>query len=448
MGASGDLAKKKTYPALLELDEAKLLPNQTTFRGFARTKMSTEIFRQSIFANLKAKHADSFLKKCYYQPGASYRDWETMVKVLNDAAAENLLVYLAIPPYVFGETTLAVKKALEGLETPIPGFCRIVLEKPFGSNTESCKMLLNTLREQSWSEKDLYRIDHYLGKEMVRNILTLRQSNAWLSALWSKETVQSVHIIFKENFGTEGRGGYFDHYGIIRDILQNHLMQVLTLVAMELPHNATNNAIRDAKVKVLEKMPILSLDDCILGQYNGYKDDPTIENPQTVTPTYACVRTMINTPRWHHVPFVIEAGKALDERLCEIRLHFRGKLPNALVLRLQPTPAIFLTTNVKTPGYSDTPVSTYMKINYGQTPVPGAYARLLLDVLRGNQASFVRDDELLMAWNIFTPLLHEIEEHEVQPLPYEQGTNGPDARAEFLRAMGVTQAWLPPLSAL
>lgn len=358
----------------------------------------------------------------------------------------NLLVYLAIPPHVFGESTKALKLALKELKPAVPGFLRVVLEKPFGRDTDTCRELLNVLQEQEWLESELYRIDHYLGKEMVQNIMTLRESNPWLKPLWNKDVIQSVHIVFKEPFGTDGRGGYFDDIGIVRDILQNHLLQLLTLLAMELPEKMTATAVRDAKVKVLKSMPQLLPRDCLHGQYIGYKNDPTIENQDTVTPTYVCLRARVNTPTWEGVPFVMEAGKALDERLCEARLFFRGEGSNALVLRLQPQPAIFLTTNMKTPGFSSDPVSTHMGVDYGNCKIPEAYTKLLLDVLRGQQANFVRDDELVAAWELFTPLLNAME--HAQPALYEEGTDGPPEREEFLQAMEVNQPSLPPPASL
>ena len=368
----------------------------------------------------------------------------------------HFLLCLPSNPPVFGDSTGAVMKArnnLSSAQQSSNGFFRVVLEKPFGNDTESCQQLLQTLADQKWPEQELYRIDHYLGKEMVQNILFMRQHNAWLEALWNKNVIQSVHLIWKEDIGTEGRGGYFDPYGIIRDILQNHLLQVLTLLAMETPHEWTSDEIRNQKVNVLKHMPTIELGDCLLGQYEGYKDDPTIENQDTVSPTYACIRTLVNTPRWEGVPFVMEAGKALNERVCEVRLHFRGSpdsQPNALVMRLQPTPKVFFTANIKTPGFASTPACAHLGVDYTNhlQDIPDAYTRLLLDCFRAQQENFVRDDELLEAWRVFTPVLHETEREKVQPLPYNRGTMGPELRADFLKKVGVTQPWLPPASAL
>jgi glucose-6-phosphate 1-dehydrogenase len=393
---------------------------------------------------------NQFLSMCYYNSGSSYGDWEAMLRILQASKGSlwNLLVYLAIPPNVFGTSTEALKKVLGRLNPRVPGFVRIVLEKPFGSDTESCNELLQTLKDQNWDEASLYRIDHYLGKEMVQNIMTLRENNDWVQAFLNRNMVQSVHLIFKEDIGTEGRGGYFDEYGIVRDILQNHLLQVLSLVAMDMPKKMDGESIRDAKVDVLRKIPPILLDDCLFGQYDGYKDDPTIENRNTITPTYACMRCWVNSEAWKGVPFVLEAGKALDSRVCEVRFHLKGNQRNYFVLRLQPTPAVFLTANLKTPGYSRDPVSAHIGVDYEQGEKPGAYTRLLLDVLRGQHASFVRDDELLAAWGIFTPVLQQAEREHAEPYVYEEDSDGPGQREEFLNAMGVTEAWLPPPSAL
>lgn len=209
----------------------------------------------------------------------------------------------------------------------------------------------------------------------------------------------------------------------------------------------TSGAIRDAKVKVLRSMPIIQTGDCLLGQYEGYRHDPTIADKTTKTPTYVCLRSFVNTPTWEGVPFILEAGKALDERRCEARLYFRGNGSNALVLRLQPQPGIFLSTNMKRPGFLSSPISKHMGIEYGEDyHVPEAYTRLLLDVLRGEQASFVRDDELIAAWELFTPLLETIDSQP--PMTYRKGTEGPHDREQFLKEMGVATPWSPPRASL
>jgi len=465
-GASGDLAKKKTYPALYDLFRQGLLPTRTCIWGFARSPKTHESFRQHIAALLPENDKaiattknvkEAFLALCFYRHGASYGDAGCLKSIFTDAEThDNVLVYLAVPPHVFGETTGAIRRARQQLpvdHNPNGGWFRVVLEKPFGRDLGTCEILLKELEDQKWPEQDLYRIDHYLGKEMVQNMACMRQYNPWLGALWNKSVIQSVHILFKEPFGTEGRGGYFDDIGIIRDILQNHLLQVMSLVAMELPLEWTANAIRDEKVKVIQAMSVLQVDDCLLGQYEDYKHDATIQDKDTVCPTYAAIRCRINTPAWKDIPFVLEAGKALDEHLCEVRLHLRGSRsspPNALVMRLQPTPAVYIASNIKTPGFSSKPVSTHWGVSYEHhmREIPEAYARLLLDVLRGHQENFVRDDELRFSWRVFTPLLHKLEGERIDPLPYERNTEGPPNRADYLHAMGIQQEGLPVAAAL
>lgn len=498
MGASGDLAKKKTYPSLLHLFSENLLPKDSVIWGYARSPKTHDELRRHLHPNLiktgtKERVVQDFLAKCYYHSGKSYGDEEAYTTMMNHVqsfettssscrgvpAAANRLFYLAVPPTVFGESGSVIRQvgmAKNG------GWTRVVIEKPFGKDLDSCNELLGTLAEQ-FEEEQLYRIDHYLGKEVVQNLLLFRFGNSVWEPIWHSATMESVTISFKEvssptidsgslsrvlddaqtillfsfppsqqPFGTEGRGGYFDSFGIIRDILQNHLLQVLTLFAMEPPESDDAHSIRDAKVKVLNNMDILSLEDALLGQYDGYSDDPTIDNKDTNCPTYAALRCRIHTPRWEGVPFILEAGKALDEKLCEVRVRFResnnlqsvGRSakwlgPTELVLRLQPNPALELHTNIKSPGLSTGPRSTILKMNYddiSDLSNPDAYTRLLLDVLRGNQGSFVRDDELRRSWEIFTPLLHAIENFRIRPDFYKFGTQGPDNRDDWMEAMG------------
>jgi glucose-6-phosphate 1-dehydrogenase len=223
---------------------------------------------------------------------------------------------------------------------------------------------------------------------------------------------------------------------------------------MEPPENDGADSIRDAKVDVLKHMDILSMKDCLLGQYDGYSDDPTIHNKETNCPTYAAIKCSIHTPRWEGVPFILEAGKALDEKICEVRVRFKspkalkstrrsssgffGSTPAELVMRLQPNPSISLIMNIKSPGLSTLPMKTKMSMNYDDIPDlsnPDAYTRLLLDVIRGKQGSFVRDDELRCSWEIFTPLLHSIDNSNVRPLPYKFGSSGPESRDVWMTTM-------------
>jgi len=466
IGASGDLAKKKTYPSLLNLFGDGLLPDKVIIWGYARSAITHEDLRAKLkpFLLKSGNHTeevvDNFLSVCFYRSGKAYGDVDAY-KAMNSEIVEyeaehhalvshNRLFYFAIPPNVFAETGIAIKQCAMAHR----GWTRIIVEKPFGRDLGSYEALSKTLTKH-FTEDHLYRIDHYLGKEMVQNLMVLRFSNLWFERLWNRNDVACVILTFKEPFGTEGRGGYFDKFGIIRDILQNHLLQVLTLLAMEPPVKVdgpeASQKVRDAKVQVLNSMPPITLDDIVLGQYEGYADDPTIENKDSNTPTFAVIRCFVQNPRWAGVPFILKAGKALDERKAEMRIQFKdapaaeflfdNKCPrNELVMRMQPKEAIYMKTNVKTPGFSTTPIQAELEVNYdtryyertGEVN-PDAYTRLILDVLKGRQAAFVRDDELRRSWEIFTPLLHQIEQNDVKPIIYKQGGRGPKEADDFIR---------------
>jgi len=339
VGASGDLAKKKTFPSLLNLYANGLLPDNTVIWGYARSHLADEDLRKRIKPYLTSEHhpeevVDKFLSLCRYQGGDSYGDIKAFtsmkeaIEIKENATVGlkgyNRLFYFAIPPNVFAETGLAIKETC--MQSEDKGWTRLIVEKPFGRDLESFEDLNKTLAEH-FTEQHIYRIDHYLGKEMVQNLTVLRFSNTWLERIWSRDNIETVICTFKEPFGTDGRGGYFDKYGIIRDILQNHLLQVLTLLTMEAPVTVegpgAGKAIRDAKVAVLNSIPPIELEDVVLGQYEGYADDPTIENKDTNTPTFAVIRLKINNPRWHGVPIILKAGKALNERKAEMRIQFK-----------------------------------------------------------------------------------------------------------------------------
>jgi len=456
VGASGDLAKKKTYPSLLSLYAGSLLPKDVVIYGFARSKMSDEALRDRLRPFLIEKQEESvverFLKRCFYQAGSGYGDvkgWKALdVKLKKTEKASksttwNRLFYFAIPPNVFAETGEAIK-----LNCMAPnGFSRMIVEKPFGRDLESCKQILGSLG-QHFDETNLFRIDHYLGKEMTQNLLVMRFGNVWMESMWNRKCVQCVILTFKEPFGTDGRGGYFDKYGIIRDIIQNHLLQVMCLLCMECPNKldgeGAGEKIRDEKVRVLNAMEEVKIDEVYLGQYEGYANDPTITNKDTNCPTFAMVRCFINNPRWAGVPIIFKAGKALNERKAEMRIQFKNApaveslfggadVPrNEMVIKLQPEECIYMKSNIKTPGFASAPLQSELAVKYDTryfgdkaSSNPDAYSRLILDVLRGRSANFVRSDELIRSWEIFTPVLHQIEKENTEPHIYKMGSRGP-----------------------
>jgi len=367
---------------------------------------------------------------------------------------QNRLFYLALPPSVFEVVTTHLK---DTCMAPDGAWTRIIVEKPFGKDLDSSTKLSNHL-SKLFTEDQLYRIDHYLGKEMVQNLMTLRFGNMLFGPTWNRNHIASVVITFKEPFGTQGRGGYFDEFGIIRDIMQNHLLQILCLVAMEKPSSTSADDIRDEKVKVLKSIAPIILEDTVLGQYvgdpngkdddarNGYLDDPTVPD-DSVTPTFAASVLRINNERWDGVPFILRAGKALNERKAEVRIQYRdvpgdifngtGKR-NELVLRVQPGEAIYAKVMTKTPGMSldsmeETELDLTYNTRYADARLPDAYERLILDVFLGSQMHFVRTDELAEAWRIFTPMLHQIEgDRSLKPVKYMYGGRGPAESDELL----------------
>ncbi|KAI0045289.1 glucose-6-P dehydrogenase [Auriscalpium vulgare] len=466
-GASGDLAKKKTFPALFGLYRDNFLPKGVHIVGYARTKMDEAEFHKRATQYIKnpdnspeiTEKIEEFKKLSSYISG-SYEDsdaFENLEKHLQGIESAyqgdetHRLFYLALPPSVFIPVATNVKK----FNYTTKGINRIIVEKPFGRDLDSSRELLGSLKK-SWTEDETFRIDHYLGKEMVKNILVLRFANIALNAAWDKNSISSVQITFKEPFGTEGRGGYFDEFGIIRDILQNHLLQVLSVLTMERPVSFASEDIRDEKVKVLRAIPPIEPSDTLLGQYvaangkPGYLDDDTVPH-NSVCPTFAATTLWIHNPRWEGVPFILKAGKALNEAKVEVRIQFKDVTQgifkdisrNELVLRIQPSEAVYLKLNTKTPGLYTRALPTEMDLTYKRrfqdAKIPEAYEALILDALKGDHSNFVRDDELDVAWKIFTPILHWIEGKNgaaPKPVPYPYGSRGPKELDAFIGKYG------------
>ncbi|PKA55507.1 Glucose-6-phosphate 1-dehydrogenase, cytoplasmic isoform [Apostasia shenzhenica] len=479
LGASGDLAKKKTFPALFNLfRQGFLKSSEVRIFGYARTKISSEDLRERLRGYLNKGKEDSkedseslskFLQLIKYVSGSydNAEGFQSLNKeILEHESSKNSqpetsrrLFYLALPPSVYPPVCRMIRSYCMN-QSDHPGWTRIIVEKPFGKDLSSAEELSTQLGEL-FDEKQLYRIDHYLGKELVQNLLVLRFANRFFLPLWNRDNIDNVQIVFREDFGTEGRGGYFDEYGIIRDIIQNHLLQVFCLVAMEKPVSLKPEHIRDEKVKVLQSVQPIKLEDVVLGQYDGYKDDPTV-SPNSNTPTFASVILRIHNERWEGVPFILKAGKALNSRKAEIRVQFKD-VPgdiykcqkqgrNEFVIRLQPLEAMYMKLTVKKPGLEMSTIQSELDLSYRQryqdVVIPEAYERLILDTIRGDQQHFVRRDELKAAWEIFTPLLHEIDDGALKPLPYSSGSRGPAKADELLAKAGYVQThgyiWIPP----
>ncbi|KAK7061734.1 glucose-6-phosphate 1-dehydrogenase [Favolaschia claudopus] len=451
-GASGDLAKKKTFPALFALFRQGFLPTDAKIVGYARTKMETADFHSRAVSYIQNPDNDEAITA--YDDGAAYdvlNEHLEGIEAKYSMKERNRLFYFALPPDVF----VPVAKNLKEHCYAENGVNRIIVEKPFGKDLDSARELLRSLK-QYWSEEETYRIDHYLGKEMVKNLLVLRFANTALAAGWDKNSISNVQITFKEPFGTEGRGGYFDSSGIIRDILQNHLLQVLSILAMERPVSFSAEDIRDEKVKVLRSIPPITQEDTLLGQYvaangkPGYLDDDTVPRG-SVCPTFAATTLWIHNPRWEGVPFILKAGKALNEAKVEVRVQFKDITQgifkditrNELVFRIQPSEAVYLKIVAKSPGLQTQAIATEMDLTYNRrfadAKIPEAYEALILDVLQGDHSNFVRHDELDVAWKIFTPILHWIDGksgERPKPISYPYGSRGPAELNTFVERYG------------
>ncbi|XP_068502118.1 glucose-6-phosphate 1-dehydrogenase 6, cytoplasmic-like isoform X2 [Phaseolus vulgaris] len=456
LGASGDLAKKKTFPALFHLYvQGFLPPNEVCIFGYARTKITDNDLRNRLRGYLvpgkdssleQLEEVSKFLNLIKYVSG-SYDSKDGFCNLDKEISEhESLkssaqgpsrrLFYLALPPTVYPSVCKMIKTYCMN-KSDLGGWTRIVVEKPFGKDLESAEQLSTEIGEL-FEEPQIYRIDHYLGKELVQNMLVLRFANRLFMPQWNRDNIANVQIVFREDFGTEGRGGYFDQYGIIRDIIQNHLLQVLESV-----------------------LPIKD-DEVVLGQYEGYRDDDTVPDHSN-TPTFASVILRVHNERWEGVPFILKAGKALNARKADIRVQFKD-VPgdifkcqkqgrNEFVIRLQPSEAMYMKLTVKKPGLEMETIQSELDLSYRQryqgATIPEAYERLILDTIRGDQQHFVRRDELKASWEIFTPLLHRIDKGEFKSIPYKPGTRGPaEADKVLLEKAGYVQThgyiWIPP----
>lgn len=464
VGASGDLSMRKIFPALFALYCQNYLPHEFHLVGFARSSMTSEEFRNRVTEHLTCRyvpgekcdlHMQEFLRRCTFVSG-QYNSAESMKQLhkelrhLDPAGGENRIFYMAIPPFLFLDVAHALADAGLVHRQEQGPWARVVVEKPFGSDLSTSNELTESMG-RVFNETQTYRIDHYLGKEVIQNLMVLRFANLIFDPIWNRACIHDVRISWMENLSLEGRAGYFDEYGIIRDVMQNHLLQMLALVAMEPPVSLDSHYVRDEKVKVLRCVPPLTLNDIVVGQYSagaangrqhfGYREEPGVP-PDSRTPTYASAVLKIRNRRWDGVPFLIRAGKGLGSSMTEIRVRFHevpGNLfqnsgpdlvPNELVIRVQPNASISIRLMNKVPGLGIRLAQSDLDLSYESAfggSMPDAYESLLLDVVKGDKSLFIRSDELQAAWEIFTPILHELEQRKVEPEKYVFGTDGPAA---------------------
>jgi len=470
-GALGDLSLRKLLPSLYQLDLAELLPAETRILGLSRQSFNSKEFTQTASEALAKfvpeDQLDDAAKQRFLQR-LSYLQLDMTqaenYQVLNTRLADwdpLVTFYLATPPSIFGDICRNLGAA--ELNTPTS---RIVLEKPIGHDLASSKVINDTVGE-FFNEEQVYRIDHYLGKETVQNLLALRFANPIFADLWNHDHINYVEITVAEKVGIEGRWGYFDHAGQMRDMVQNHLLQLLCMVAMEPPSRLDADSIRNEKVRVLEALqpmqPHTINKHLVRGQYGdghyesqsapGYLNEADA-NTESQTETYIALRADIANWRWAGTPFYLRTGKRMRSKLTEIIIHFRPSrhfifdadqeplAENKLVIRLQPYEGISLQTLTKEQGIDKgmrlrrDPLHLDFAQTQGQARIPDAYERLLLEALKGNQSLFVRRDEVEAAWKWCDQIRATWEQSASTLHTYPAGTQGPHAAYDMIEAFG------------
>lgn len=479
-GASGDLVKRMLMPAMYNLRLGDILPANYGILGFSRSELDDEQFRDEMHKSIdefsrsgpaKDPLWSDFAKRLGYVAG-SFDDKEAYAQLRklierNDAelgTAGNRLFYLSTPPSLFGTIIDMLDEAGLGPKNNTKGWTRIIVEKPFGTDLESARALQAEV-SKVFDEKSVYRIDHYLGKEPVQDIMALRFANVIFEPLWNRRYIDSVQITAAETVGVEDRGGYYDNAGALRDMIQNHVTNLLALVAMEPPVSPLADNIRDEKFKVLSALRPMDrnriMQDTARGQYEagsiggkpvpGYREEPNV-NPQSNTETYAAVKLYIDNWRWADVPFYLRSGKRLQRKNSEIAIRFKG-IPhrlfgetgdsidnNVLVMKIQPEEGVSLRFSAKLPGPKMHIRSVSMDFNYGTgfgvVSAP-AYERLIGDAMRGDATLFTRWDAVQQAWEQVMPILERWQGTYDESFPnYSAGSQGPASSDRLLAADG------------
>ncbi len=477
-GASGDLTKRKLIPALYSLYVQNLLPEKFAVLGVSRSQFSDMEFRSAMKLAIEefkevdnGDRVDEFIQKIYYTT-IQFNDVSTYLTLkqsienlrTKEGIGGNTIFYLSTPPSLYN--IIPQHMAEVGLNQQDDGWKRLIIEKPFGYDLESA-LKLKDLLLINWAEEQIFRIDHYLGKETVQNLLVTRFSNGIFEPLWNRNYIHHVEITSAESIGVGKRGGYYDSSGALRDMVQNHLLQVAALTAMESPSSLEPVAIRNEILKVFQSLrPIKSEDvktNTIRGQYMastiknekvvGYRDEEGVD-PESITETYAALKFYIDNWRWGGVPFYIRTGKRLPTRVTEVVIHFKPtphflfakgeacSTCNQLVIRIQPDEGILLKFGMKTPGAGFDVQTVNMDFHYSDLShqrIPSAYERLIYDAIKGDSTLFARSDEVVEAWKFLSPVIDAWKNDPSIPLHgYPAGTWGPETADELIEDKEMT----------
>ena len=460
-GGTGDLARRKIIPAIYRRFLDGQMPADARMIGAARAEMEDAEYRDFARGAIEEfvsepkrqpEVVEAFLAHLHYvRVDATGTDgWKTLAELVRPDVVQAF--YFSVAPGLFGD--LAKRLKSHGIANAEG---RIVVEKPFGRDLASARELNVTL-ESHFDEHQIYRIDHYLGKETVQNLMAVRFGNVLFEPLWNAQYVDHVQITVAETVGVGGRGAYYDKSGAMRDMVQNHLMQLLCLIAMEPPNKFEPDAVRDEKLKVIRALEPVAPDAIVRGQYRAgadggsYRDD--VEHPESNTESYIAMKVDISNWRWKGTPFYLRTGKRLRARMSEIVVSFKptphsifdedaGTKANVLSIRLQPNEGIKLRVTIKEPGPGgmrliDVPLDMTFADALGPSgkEVPDAYERLIMDVIRGNQTLFMRGDEVEAAWAWTDPIIEAWTRRDERPLPYEPGSSGPEDALMLLHRDG------------